>query len=137
VTCPQCPHDQHQGWCASCKCYSHGRSSFDYNPAAHARGSDPDTSRDAAAQVTTLNGHCEALLRVYPDWVGLTAEEAAGHAGINPWAASKRVSDLRRMGLIEPLVLDGKTVTRKNSSNRQAEVCCITVAGRNKLKELM
>lgn len=110
---------------------------FGYNPEEHARGTDPGTSHQSARQVTTISSDCGALLRAYGRKpLGLTAEQAAENARISPWAASKRNSDLRRMGFIEPVIADGVTVTRANHSGRKADVCMITVAGRNKLAEL-
>jgi predicted ArsR family transcriptional regulator len=72
------------------------------DPRAHARRGGPDTSRSAAedtgnARTTMLR----LLLRTYADRGPLTAEEAADHAGIDQWQASKRVSDLDRLGWIE------------------------------------
>lgn len=107
---------------------------FDYDPHKHARNSDPDTSHQAAAQFTNLNGHCAALLRAYAGAeAGLTAEEAGAIAGLDYYASSRRTSDLMRMGYIEPLVCEGKPVTRLNASNRLARVCTATAAGRNTL----
>jgi len=70
-------------------------------PRSHARRTDPDTSHAAAQRVSTAASNCAALLRAFRAApAGLTAEEAAAVAGIDPWAASKRVSDLVREELV-------------------------------------
>lgn len=89
-----------------------------------ARSTDPETSHTAVALLTTRQSHAERLLEAFrANPGGLTAEEAADVAGIDPWAASKRVSDLRRAWEIqakhEP---PGKPVTRIGRSGRPATV---------------
>ena len=110
-----------------------------YEPENHARVTDPPTSLQAAQSVKTLNSHCASLLYAYGrlnGHGGLTAEEAGHAADIDAWAASKRNSDLRRMGYIEPLVVDETPTTRMNQSGRKAMVFVITTAGRTALAEL-
>ncbi len=111
---------------------------FDYAPDEHARATDPDTSHAAAANLSTMNTHCAAMLRAYGQHkLGLTAEEAGEIVGLDTAAASKRNSDLHRMGYIEKLTMsDGTDITRPNPSGRAAKVRFITLAGRIKLAEL-
>lgn len=94
-------------------------------PTTHARRTDPQTSKDAAARVTTAASHRTSLLAAYakaPE--GLTAEEAADAAGIDRWAASKRVSDLLRNS---HLYDTGER--RAGESGREQRVLEITWAG--------
>jgi hypothetical protein len=110
---------------------------FDGDGIPHARNADPETSHAAAAQITSFHSHCAALLRAYATSAcGMTAEEAGARAHLDAWAASKRNSDLRRMGLIETVVINGQPLTRSNSSNRRAQVAAITAAGISKLSEI-
>lgn len=77
-----------------------------------ARLSDPHTSHAAAGSVTTAYALRERLLTAFRGRPGgLTAEEAAALAGIDPWAASKRVSDLVRDEL---LIDSGRTRTGRS-----------------------
>jgi hypothetical protein len=88
------------------------------------RATDPETSHQAAAQLTTQRSHAERLLEAFQKFPeGLTAEEAAEVAGIDPWAASKRVSDLRRRWVIAAKHNPpGQPVTRIGRSGRPATV---------------
>lgn len=95
-----------------------------------ARLSDPETSHASAARLRARST-IVALLRVYAGEPlhGLTAEQASERVG-NPDGAWKRVSDLQRLGLIEPAVdAYGRSVTRTASSGRQQRVLTITGLG--------
>lgn len=95
-----------------------------------ARLSDPETSHASAARLRTRS-LTVALLRAYASapLSGLTAEEASQRVG-NPDGAWKRVSDLQRLGLIEPAVDEfGRAATRTASSGRQQRVLTITGLG--------
>ena len=103
---------------------------FDVRPGRLARRRDPQTSHDAAR---SLAGHAgtvrRQLLQAYrsaPE--GYTSEEAAAHAAIDPWQASKRTSDLKALGLI---AATGQV--RSGSSGRAQQVLAITDAGREAL----
>ena len=102
------------------------------DPSTHARLDDPATSHAAAARLrkrTTII----RLLRAYSaaPLHGLTAEEACERAGLTPADGGwKRVSDLQRLGLIEPCVDDfNRSVTRTGASGRQQRVLSITGLG--------
>jgi CRP-like cAMP-binding protein len=85
---------------------------------ARARRTDPDTSHDAAEDVER-EGHAsrqrEACLRVVRDTPGLTAAEIAQAAGLERHAPSRRLPELRDMGLVRNLDDRTCTVTRRLS----------------------
>lgn len=99
------------------------------DPLTHARTTDADTSKAAAAALPTsrAGSMMRELLWVYryAADLGLTAEQAAESAGYTPAdGAWKRCSDLERAGLIED------TGERRTSSKgRAARVLCITLLG--------
>jgi hypothetical protein len=93
------------------------------------RRSDPGTSHAAARSLPNRQTLMALLLRAYRDR-GLTDEEAARVAGVDRESGHKRCSDLRNAGLIEPLMWNGKVVTRAGSSGRQQRVCVLTADGR-------
>jgi hypothetical protein len=99
-------------------------------PHALARSTDPATS---AAAARTLRRHTTlaALLAAYAERPqGLTALEAATAAGLDPWQASKRVSDLLNGQLIAPAVdADGHDLCRRGTSGRLQRVLRITATG--------
>lgn len=96
---------------------------FDRLP--RSRKSDPATSRAAEATLSSAATACGRLLAEYRAALpgGLTDEEAAERAGIDPLReGGKRCADLRRMGLVR---WDGATV-RAGSSGRKRMVCTAT-----------
>src|SRR5262245_45406436 len=94
------------------------------DPHTHARTEDPDTSHTAARRRSDQTALLHALLRPFTR-EPLTCEQAANRAGIDPERASKRVSDLVRLGLLEDT--DDR---RTGSSGRPQIVRRITTAGR-------
>lgn len=100
-------------------------------PRALARRSDPATSK-AAARNVERESMLRALLMEFAR-ADLTAEEAAARAGMDAWAASKRVSDLLNAGHIEQIIVDGEPLTRAGSSGRQQRVLRVTMAGSDAL----
>lgn len=73
------------------------------HPRALARATDPATSHKAAAAIAPRTGTLKRVILeafVTAGEEGLTAFEAAERVGIEPWQVSKRVSDLRKDGLI-------------------------------------
>jgi hypothetical protein len=116
--CQVCELDRERGWLTD-------RAP---KPKALARSSDPATSKAAARSLSR-----ESMLRVLLAAFGhknATAEEAATAAEVDPWAASKRVSDLLNSGLIEVAIVNGNEITRRGSSGRFQRVLRITNEGR-------
>jgi hypothetical protein len=82
-----------------------------------------------------------ALLLVHYSWadmLGLTAEQAATSCGFDAASGAwKRVSDLRSLGYIKPMVNEkGREVSRRASSGRQQRVLVITRLGRLVVEEM-
>ena len=100
-------------------------------PGALARRGDPGTSK-AAARNLDRESMLHALLSSFETISG-TAEETALRADIDPWAASKRVSDLLNAGLIEVATVNGKELQRRGSSGKFQRVLRITDRGRASL----
>lgn len=88
------------------------------------RRTDPDTSRTGVPTQKERGVLCDLLLREFCR-SPLTSEEAAHRAGIDPWQASKRVSELIRSELIAPT-----GDTRPGSSGRAQRVHTATDIGR-------
>lgn len=95
---------------------------------ALSRRNDPATSKSAARSLDR-ESMLRALLLVFGN-MSSTAEEAANAAGIEPWAASKRVSDLLSAGLIEVAIANGRELQRRGSSGKFQRVLRITDSGR-------
>jgi hypothetical protein len=103
-------------------------------PRTLARGSDPETSQQAAAAAERRNpSQRDRLLRAYmiAGDRGLTDEEAGVSAGLSGSGYWKRCSDLRNLGLIAPL-----GPLREVSSGLMAQVCAITPEGWRRMDEL-
>lgn len=101
---------------------------FDIDPWEHARRTDPDTSLGAAFRLRGSKTQMRRLLVAYRYCGDLTCEESAAFAGYQHEKATKRVSDLRRLGLIEDT---GER--RIGTSGRAQMICRITTAGREAL----
>ena len=104
---------------------------FPFELGAYARRNDPETSREAAEG--SLPGWMSHAMQILPAFLhaDLTAYEASVKSGIIeisacPW---HRVSDLKRLGLIEPT---GKK--RKGATDRMQMVHRITDKGRAALQ---
>lgn len=103
-----------------------------YDPKAHARSSDPVTSKAAArSSAMRASSHKARLLRAYPAAaVGFTDEEAAIRADLLSVGYWKRCSDLRNAGLIEPVPhSNGGFLTRRTDNGDAVMVCRITDLG--------
>lgn len=98
---------------------------FEITPRELVRMSDPETSHQAARGDRVASR--VRLLRAFYG-VNLTSEEAAHRSGLDPWQASKRVSDLLRLGYVVPT---GEL--RTGSSGRQQRVLAITTEGKGAL----
>jgi hypothetical protein len=115
-----------------------GSEEFSFDPHTHSRRDDPDTSDHAAKRVRP-DSHIAKLARVYGDAgdAGLTPQEAGMKAGVREEAAHKRVSDLKNLGWIETVEVNGQKLTRPNPGTREdAEVLRITNLGYNALQRL-
>lgn len=87
----------------------------------NARTTDPTTSHTAAATINET--HTQRLLAAYWDHPeGLTADQAAAIADLLHVGYWKRVSDLARDGIIEPVTNNGQPVTAPGISGRQQRV---------------
>lgn len=100
-------------------------------PMAIVRTDDPVTSKKAARSVER-ESLLQALLSEFAR-EDLTFEEAAERAQIDPWQASKRVSDLANVGYVEPVITEEGPLTRKGRSGRQQRVLRITMLGSDAL----
>lgn len=102
-----------------------------------ARSTDPITSKMAGADIEKAEG-TNTLQMVLLKQFGkksMTAESAAEAAGLNPWSGGwKRVSDLRKRGLIEERKQGGKILMWVNRSGKKARVLKITPLGREVLR---
>lgn len=94
-----------------------------------ARTSDPVTSHQAAALYPIHRGSDRyRLLAAYAELGPSTDEQVGIHEGIRRVADTRRASELRRSGLIEPT-----GAKRPTATGAKAMVCRITPAGREAL----
>lgn len=102
------------------------------NDDALARNTDPSTSKAAAKSVKTT----PLMMRLLAIFAkkSMTSEMAAEEADLLHIGYWKRVSDLLRVGYIEPRTQGGVNLTWVNRSGRQAQVWKITAAGREALR---
>ena len=76
------------------------------------------------------------LLKCYENKTeGLTDEEAADIAGLSHVGYWKRCSDLRNLGYITTMLVDGHEVTRPGKAGVRVIVCFITNKGRSHAQE--
>jgi hypothetical protein len=103
-----------------------------------ARNSDPETSHEAAEQLTTAESHCRAMLREawlisLTDTPLFTDEILAEYAGLREQGICwwHRCSDLRELGMIK-WAYDKSGRQRKmiGSNGRRVGISRITVAGK-------
>lgn len=84
-----------------------------------ARRTDPDTSHEAAARVHGFKArHHFKILAALKSLGQAGAEQVAALAGIDSYAARKRLPELQRLGYVR--VVDGQV--RKTSSGRHERV---------------
>jgi len=94
---------------------------IDFNPHEHARGTDPGTSKAAAAAVAaTAPTLMERILAILTVCGPLTHYEAARRLQLPADKVHKRFSDLKNKGLIEPTGL-----TRPGLSGRAQTVWAV------------
>lgn len=83
-----------------------------FNTISHARCSDPETSKDAAARVREFAaGQCADILAVLRERGRLGAEQIAAYLRIDAYAVRKRLADLEHAGLARPLTLHRMTAS--------------------------
>lgn len=100
------------------------------HPRTLARVDDPVTSRLAAFGQRRRGVHLERVLRAYADGEALTDVSAAQRSGLDRIETTRRASELRSLGLIQPLRFhDGELVTALLPTGRRGMVCRITQAG--------
>jgi hypothetical protein len=111
--------------------------SLSVEPRVLARATDVETSHAAAAANRGLKASHRRDCLVQHDRFGRTGlidDEVSVFTGLSEHETGRRCSDLRRLGLIEWLEVDGKPVTRMTRLERQARVSIITPAGREALR---
>lgn len=102
------------------------------------RNTDPETSKEAWDSVANDAANQRIkLLRLYAEMEDATDDEVAFVADmLDGNNYTKRCSDLRRQGLIEPIRDEGgKVLTRPGLSGRSRMLCRITPKGREVLSE--
>lgn len=103
------------------------------------RNTDPETSKEAWEHTAT-NAKAQRikLLRMYAEMEDATDDEVAFVADmLDGNNYTKRCSDLRNQGLIEPIRdEDGELLTRPGLSGRSRMLCQITSKGREALREV-
>ena len=91
------------------------------DPATLARGTDPETSREAARRLRARNR--DAILQAIRAHGPVTYTEAGYLAGITGVEPARRISDLIRLGLVEPVLDDeGRELTRQLPSGRRGRL---------------
>lgn len=106
--------------------YDASRTGDLFAPCTLARVDDPETSHAAAARVREFGGEHHALiigvLRDYPR--GLTVHEIAAHCRLTAHEVGKRIAELDRAEMIDPVLKpDGTgTLTRRSPAGRSARV---------------
>jgi hypothetical protein len=128
MSCPTCPHEPHDGWCASCNCYAH--TVFD---PPHAHRDDIETSHYAAETNTTSQTHQLMILRAHadalrgePGYRGFTDEESGIRTGLETVEARRRCNNLRNMGY---LMFTEETRPGVQYPTKPNQVSIITAAG--------
>lgn len=89
-----------------------------FDPHAHHHANDPDTSRAAAVAAEGLSARHKAIIGavlIFAHPAGLTSQEIAERCGLNYWQVARRLSELRRDGVVVET-----TERRKTRSGRTA-----------------
>lgn len=75
----------------------------DFEPQAHARATDPETSHIAATRVAEFGGtHCDRILACLKMFGPQTKDEIATRTGLTPVQVDRRLPDLEGRGLAKP-----------------------------------
>lgn len=105
----------------------------DRRPHTLARTTDPVTSLAAAHALSKRASHLRAVLEAYRFNGPITDVEAARRSGLDRIETTRRASELRSAGLIEPVEIDGVLQTAELPSGRRGMLCAITAAGQEAL----
>lgn len=90
-----------------------------------ARASDPETSREAAGRVGEFaQRHFDQILAAFVMRGGMTIYEIAEATGLDHVAVARRMPEMAKpeVGLVRVVLKDGKPVTRRTPSGRNARV---------------
>lgn len=101
-------------------------------PRTLARRDDPGTSKAAAAADRIT--HRARLLAAFYAYGDMTYTEAAHAADLEPHEAMRRMSDLKRLGLLEVATFAGHSIRRRTPSGREADVHRVTDAGKRAVR---
>jgi predicted transcriptional regulator len=94
---------------------------FDLPIFGRSRNSDPVTSHQAAAQVTTTSNHFQIILDALHKHGSMGKDEIAQKTGLEPNAVARRLPELQKLALVE---LTGKNVRSKaNRLEREWKAC--------------
>lgn len=81
---------------------------IDFSAATHARRTDPETSKQAAARVREFaSGQCAENLALLRKYGPMSPEQIAAHMNIDAYSVRKRTADLEKSGKARP---NGMTV---------------------------
>jgi DNA-binding MarR family transcriptional regulator len=103
-----------------------------------ARNNDPETSHEAAADVSfRASAHRLLALKTFDRYGALTDYELAARTGLQQNSIGKRRKDCQDAGMVERLFdADGNSIKRPAPSGSMALVWTLTEKGRNYLREL-
>jgi|688.fasta_scaffold127181_3 DNA-binding MarR family transcriptional regulator len=103
-----------------------------------ARNTDPETSHEAAADVSfRASAHRLLAMQALDRFGALTDYELAARTGLQQNSIGKRRKDCQDAGMVERLLdADGNSIKRPAPSGSKALVWTLTEKGRNYLREL-
>ena len=103
-----------------------------------ARNNDPETSHEAAADVSfRASAHRLLALKTLDRYGALTDYELAARTGLQQNSIGKRRKDCQDAGMVERLLdADGNSIKRPAPSGSMALVWTLTEKGRSYLREL-
>lgn len=143
MTCPQCPHEPHTGWCQQCNCFYQETSGREY-----ARSEDPPTSSEPYERhIKNWKSQSGRALLVHYENARVSSR-GLNHYECNELALQRgwylgdcywhRIGDLAKWGYITELRdSTGEIVTRPGKFADRREVFVITEYGRRRARELM
>lgn len=88
---------------------------IDFSAATHARRTDPETSKQAAARVREFaSGQCAEILVLLRRYGAMTPEMIAAKMGIDAYAVRKRLPELERSGMARPNGMTAPTISGRS-----------------------